>query len=207
MVLKLLHLISVIKALEDEIKSHKQIHEKIISEFESERLVLKNMVTVTDSVMEDQKSSLNKVISAHLKTINTLQEEITASKELVEVEKNNCLTKLKEKETAFETLFEDLIKVRKEKENLEIKLESEINCFHNKVTQLTVEKGSLHEQMEKYKKGMNLTIKIILLILKVPLQHRIKQKTCTFLQMFFAKKKKIMHWCLNWEQLKQNGIL
>ncbi|XP_022116810.2 centromere-associated protein E isoform X2 [Pieris rapae] len=143
-----------IKSLEEEIKTHKQIQEKLISEFESERQVLKNMVTVTESVMEDQKTSLNKVINVHVKTIDALEGEIATLKELINVEKNNSLGKLNEKDQAFEALFRDLDNLRKEKQNLETKLESEISGFQNQVTQLTVEKGSLYEEFEKCKKDI-----------------------------------------------------
>ncbi|CAK1553018.1 unnamed protein product [Leptosia nina] len=143
-----------IKSFEDEIKSHKQIHEKLISEFDSERQVLKNMVTVTESVMDDQKASLNKVISGYIKTIDTLQEEITALKDLVDAEKNNSLTKLKEKENAFEALFQDLNVLRREKESLENRLQSEMATSHNTVTQLTVDKGTLLSSLDKCKKDI-----------------------------------------------------
>ncbi|CAH4029108.1 unnamed protein product [Pieris brassicae] len=143
-----------IKSFEEEIKTHKQIQEKLISEFESERQVLKNMVTVTESVMEDQKTSLNKVINVHVKTIDALEGEIVTLKESINVEKNNYLSKLNEKDHAFEAIFRDLDILRKEKENLENKLESEISGFQNQVTQLTAEKGSLYEEFEKCRKDI-----------------------------------------------------
>ncbi|XP_047503414.1 thyroid receptor-interacting protein 11-like isoform X2 [Pieris napi] len=143
-----------IKSFEEEIKTHKQIQEKLISEFESERQVLKNMITVTESVMEDQKTSLNKVINVHVRTIDALEGEIATLKELINVEKSNSLGKLNEKDHAFEALFRDLDALRKEKENLETKLESEISGFQNQVTQLTDEKGSLYEEFEKCRKDI-----------------------------------------------------
>ncbi|XP_045527206.1 sporulation-specific protein 15-like isoform X3 [Pieris brassicae] len=143
-----------IKSFEEEIKTHKQIQEKLISEFESERQVLKNMVTVTESVMEDQKTSLNKVINVHVKTIDALEGEIVTLKESINVEKNNYLSKLNEKDHAFEAIFRDLDILRKEKENLENKLESEISGFQNQVTQLSAEKGSLYEEFEKCRKDI-----------------------------------------------------
>ncbi|CAG4947768.1 unnamed protein product [Colias eurytheme] len=137
----------VINSFEEEIKSHKQIQEKLISEFESERLVLKNMVTVTESVMEDQKDSLNKVINVHLKTIDTLQEEIAALKQLVEVEKTNTQSKINEKESTSEALCKAYNDVKKDKEALETKYESELK-------QLIIEKNNLSDDLERCKKDV-----------------------------------------------------
>ncbi|XP_038211511.1 centromere-associated protein E-like [Zerene cesonia] len=137
----------VIKSFEEEIKSQKQIQEKLINEFESERLVLRNMVTVTESVMEDQKDSLNKVINVHLKTIDTLQDEIAALKELVELEKTSTQSKINEKEIASEALCKAYNDVKKEKDTLDAKYQSELK-------QLTVEKNNLYDDLERCKKDV-----------------------------------------------------
>ncbi|XP_037961883.2 protein MLP1 [Plutella xylostella] len=74
-----------IKSLEEEIKSHTVNQDKLMKEFESERQVLKNMVTVTESVMEDQKVTLERQIDELTKNNQSLDAEIKVAKEQLEI--------------------------------------------------------------------------------------------------------------------------
>lgn len=112
-----------------------------MNEFESERLVLKNMVTVTESVMEDQKVSLSKAISEQLKANETLKEENQALKELINVEVKTVETKLEEKEILFENVFKELVDARREKENA--------------IKDFDVERNSLAKDIEGLKKELS----------------------------------------------------
>lgn len=125
-----------IKTLEEELKSEKQNKEKLMTDFESERLVLKNMVTVTESVMEDQKVSLNKIIADHVKVNQNLEEEVNNLKRAVDMERKDAETKLQDKGEAFKTVFKELTDIRKEKEILEKELTSEKESYEIKVTSL-----------------------------------------------------------------------
>lgn len=109
--------------LDEEVRGQKLNQEKLISDFESERLVLKNMVTVTESVMEDTKIGLNKVISDHVKANEAFQEENKALQEKLENDKRNAEVKLQEKEIALETALKELFKLKTQKELLEIEID------------------------------------------------------------------------------------
>ncbi|XP_050352139.1 putative leucine-rich repeat-containing protein DDB_G0290503 isoform X2 [Nymphalis io] len=159
-------------SLENDLIIQKQNQDKLISEFESERLVLKNMITVTESVMEDQKSSLNNIISEHVKSNEALEREIITLKAIIDSEKTKFETELRENElkakTAFDAVFKDLSDVRKEKEIIEEDFESQIETLNNKVTSLEQgvlektciidtmkdENKDLIEKLEKYKEDI-----------------------------------------------------
>ncbi|CAH2235348.1 jg5917 [Pararge aegeria aegeria] len=125
-----------IKTLEEELKIQKQNQEKLINDFESERLVLKNMVTVTESIMEDQKVSLSKIIAENTQANQILEDEVRNLKESIEKEKECAQMKLQDKGEAFNTVFKELTDLRKEKETMEKEFISEKELFKNEVTNL-----------------------------------------------------------------------
>ncbi|XP_045777537.1 putative leucine-rich repeat-containing protein DDB_G0290503 isoform X4 [Maniola jurtina] len=139
---------AAIKTLEEDLKSQKQNQEKLINDFESERLVLKNMVTVTESVMEDQKVTLNKTIDEYTKANQILEEEVSNLKQTIETERRYAEIKLQEKGNAFKTVFKELTDLRKEKDHLEKELVSEKNSFEQKVAKLNEEVSEKTSRIE-----------------------------------------------------------
>ncbi|OWR55317.1 hypothetical protein KGM_214355 [Danaus plexippus plexippus] len=127
---------TAIKSLEEELKTQKQNQEKLISDFESERLVLKNMVTVTESVMEDQKIGLNKIISDNMKEREHLMNEIKAMKESTDNERKDYESKIMEKEVVLQTMFKELADLRNDKDTLEMNTISQTNMYENKIETL-----------------------------------------------------------------------
>lgn len=168
-----------IKSLEDDLKVQKQNQDKLITEFESERLVLKNMVTVTESVMEDQKNSLNNIILDNVKANEALQGEIKTLKALIDSERSNFEVVLKDKElkakAALETALKELNELRKEKEDAQKDVESRILELVSKVLVLEenileknclidtfkTENKDLIEKLEKHKEGNTYNLKIM----------------------------------------------
>lgn len=162
-----MYIISAIKSLEEELKTQKQNQEKLISDFESERLVLKNMVTVTESVMEDQKIGLNKIISDNMKEREHLMNEIKAMKESTDNERKDYESKIMEKEVVLQTMFKQLADLRNDKDTLEMKTISQTNMYENKietlegdivkktreVERLYDEIRDLNDALNKYKDG------------------------------------------------------
>lgn len=160
-----------IKSLEDDLKVQKQNQDKLITEFESERLVLKNMITVTESVMEDQKNSLNNIILDNVKANEALEGEIKTLKALIDSERSNFEIVLKDKEikakAAFEIALKELNELRKEKEDAQKDFESQIQKLESKVLLLEknileknclidttkTENKDLIEKLEKHKEG------------------------------------------------------
>ncbi|XP_026743686.1 centrosome-associated protein CEP250-like isoform X2 [Trichoplusia ni] len=156
---------SAIKTLEDEVKNEKLNLEKLINDFESERQVLKNMVTVTESIMEDQKTTLNNVIAEHLKTNENLQEENKHLKDLLENEKKQFEVKIKEKDAALETMIKEIgeIKIAKDKLEIEVNVKNEhfgkeIIVLQNRLQDKMLEAKRLQKeckqmtkQIQKYK--------------------------------------------------------
>ncbi|XP_028166924.1 centromere-associated protein E-like isoform X3 [Ostrinia furnacalis] len=129
----------VVKSLEEEVKVQKHNQEKLLGEFESERLVLKNMVTVTESVMEDQKLSLSNVIAEHVKVNDTLKEENKALKEELESKIKNTEVKLQEKETLFENALKELTVMKIAKESNKKEFEHAKDQLVNEITALKKE--------------------------------------------------------------------
>ncbi|XP_052743721.1 repetitive organellar protein [Bicyclus anynana] len=157
-----------IKTLEEHLKTQKQNQEKLINEFESERLVLKNMVTVTESVMEDQKVSLNKIIAENTKANQVLEEEVRSLKQIVESERKSTDAKLQDKDDAFATLFKELTNLRNEKANIEKELTSEKESFDkqlaklleevtektSKIAKLSAENNEIREKINEQTEGI-----------------------------------------------------
>lgn len=141
--------------MEDEVKSQKQNQEKLVSEFESERLVLKNMVIVTESVMEDQKQSLNNAVSEHLKANEILKEENRALKEAMATQDKVAEKKMQEHETLFENALKELTEVKIEKENIKKDFE--------------LEKQSMIHEIEVLKKDLSKKVSVIEIL---ELQHK-----------------------------------
>ncbi|VVC96668.1 unnamed protein product [Leptidea sinapis] len=137
-----------IKCLEEEVKVEKHNQEKLISDFESERLVLKNMVTVTESIMEDQKVSSHKSITIYEKTIESLNQEIELLKSQIETEKGNAFTSLQEKEFALECIVADLHKERNQKETIESELNAQIKLLNEKNSNITTELKSKNTELQ-----------------------------------------------------------
>ncbi|XP_049876763.1 cytadherence high molecular weight protein 2-like isoform X2 [Pectinophora gossypiella] len=138
----------VVTSLEEEVKIQKQNQEKLISDFESERQVIKNMVTVTESIMEDQKVSLTKVISDHEKTIETLQTEKKALEELIEATNKKADELVQEKQVAFETVFKELTEIRKEKETIEKEMTINKEFLNKEIAMLKEELTSISSKTE-----------------------------------------------------------
>lgn len=125
--------------LDDEIRTQKLNQEKLICDFESERLVLKNMVTVTESVMEDTKIGLNKVIFDHVKANEAFQAENKALHEKLENDKRNAEVKLQDKEIILETALRELYEVKSQKELLDIELDVQKEHFNKEIAIITSE--------------------------------------------------------------------
>lgn len=128
---------AVIKMLDEEVRIQKLNQEKLISDFESERLVLKNMVTVTESVMEDTKIGLNKVISDHVKANEACQEEKKALQEKLENDIQNAEVKLQDKEIALETALKELYKLKSQKELLQIEIDVQKEHCNKEIATIT----------------------------------------------------------------------
>ncbi|CAH1640408.1 unnamed protein product [Spodoptera littoralis] len=138
-----------IKALEEEIKLEVQNKQKLIKDFDAERQILKNMVTVTESIMEDQKVALNNIIAEHVRTNEALQEEKEAITKALEKEKENSKIKLQEKDYAVEMLLKETAEVKIEKDSIEKQLKEVIE---NEIKNLQVkveEKESAFELLVK----------------------------------------------------------
>ncbi|CAB3242343.1 unnamed protein product [Arctia plantaginis] len=140
-----------IKSLEEEIKNEKLSQEKLMNDFESERQVIKNMVAVTESVMEDQKVIFKNTILEKDKTIEMLDEEkITLSNERNELE-----LKLQEKETALALTQNEIIELRLEKENLEKEITLLKETSHKDITALQGEIQIKEDEVMQLKENNN----------------------------------------------------
>ncbi|CAH0590110.1 unnamed protein product [Chrysodeixis includens] len=160
---------SVIKSLEEEVKTEKLNLERLINDFESERQVLKNMVAVTESIMEDQKMTLNNVIAEHLKANENLQEENKHIKDILETEKKHFEVKVKEKDSALESMIKDMgeLKIAKDKLEVEVNVKNEhfgkeIVVLQNRLQDKTIEAKGLQKeyrhmfkQIQKFKMVIN----------------------------------------------------
>lgn len=144
--------------LDDEVRTQKLNQEKLISDFESERLVLKNMVTVTESVMEDAKIGLNKVISDHIKANEASQEENKALQEKLENDKRNAEVKLQDKEIALETALKELFELKSQKQLFDIEFDVQKEHSNKKIAIIAGEiwtSGSYIEGLESQNKVLN----------------------------------------------------
>lgn len=142
-------------SLEDEIKTGKQNIDKMIKDFDAEREVLKNMVTVTEAVMEDQKTSLKNVISEHLKAKVALQEAVNELTKVVKDTEN----KYHAIEIAFSSVLSVLRRERIEKDLVEKESEDLREYLDELVNELKKEintKASVVASMET--KNKNLTV-------------------------------------------------
>uniref|UniRef100_A0A2A4JIT1 Uncharacterized protein n=1 Tax=Heliothis virescens TaxID=7102 RepID=A0A2A4JIT1_HELVI len=144
----------VIKGLEEEIKAEVQKQQKMVKDFESERQILKNMVTVTESIMEDQKVTLNNVVAEHARANETLQEENKNITELLENTKKDFETKLQEKDATLDTLFKDLAEVKLEKDKIKKEvsvekgeLENEVKNLETKLIEKETELESVYKEI------------------------------------------------------------
>lgn len=145
------------KTLKDELKVRTIANEKLISDFDNERQVLKNMVTVTEDIMEDQKTGLNTIITEHVKVSEDLKEEIKALKESLENEKEKCIILLKEKDSGFEYSLKQLndernaremlaASIKKLKEEL-VTVKDEIKVKNIEIEKLIVEKKECAQKL------------------------------------------------------------
>lgn len=110
-----------------------------MKEFESERQVLKNMVTVTESVMEDQKVTLERQIDELTKNNQSLDAEIKVVKEQLEV--------VTEEKTASDKKQQEL-----ETEVLDLKVELQGKA--TMVETLEQKTNELVEDVNKHNNGM-----------------------------------------------------
>lgn len=146
---------TAIQSLEDEVKTEKHKQEKLINDFESERQVLKNMVTVTESVMEDQKVTLNNAISEQIKVNEVLQEENKGIKEMIQTERKTFEMKVLEKETAIESIQKELESLKLEKEEAEKETSSQKEALDKEISLLKSEIHEKHIEVEKLKDENN----------------------------------------------------
>lgn len=142
--------------LDNEIRTQKLNQEKLISDFESERLVLKNMVTVTESVMEDTKIGLNKVISDHIKTNEAFQKENKALQEKLENDKRNTEVKFQDKEMILETALKELYELKSQKESLDIEINVQKEHFNKEIAFITGEISTARSYIEELESENNI---------------------------------------------------
>lgn len=143
--------------MQDELKAEKQQQEKLISDFESERLVLKNMITVTESVMEDQKISYEKTISDYDKIKQELHDENAKLKDTIKLDTFRFETIIREKEEAFQILYRDFSDARSLKEALERKVAKLDEDIDVKTKELKVSDEAYNravKQLKEFEKGM-----------------------------------------------------
>lgn len=151
----------MIKSLEEKVKTVKQNEAKLIDDFESERLVLKNMLTVTESVMEDQKISLNNIISQHVKANAILQQEKESLRETVEKEKENLSSQLIQKDAVIVTILNDLSNIKEERDKI---IKDVTTQYQTMINEMSLLKNQLdikiravqnkdNTELEKYKEG------------------------------------------------------
>lgn len=119
-----------------------------MKEFESERQVLKNMVTVTESVMEDQKVTLERQIDELTKNNQSLDAEIKVVKEQLEV--------VTEEKTASDKKQQEL-----ETEVLDLKVELQGKA--TMVETLEQKTNELVEDVNKHNNGMYLVDSYLLI--------------------------------------------
>lgn len=141
----------------------KQNIDKIITDFDAERQVLKNMVTVTESVMEDQKTSLNNNITEHLRAKETLQDHVNElTKVLKETEKKHHSIEVSFNSILFllrrERVEKDL--VEKESEDLREYLDELVRELIKEriskastIASLETRSNKLIVDLDKYKNG------------------------------------------------------
>lgn len=98
------------------------------------------MVTVTESVMEDQKVHLNKIIAEHIKTNDRLQNEIKTLEATIKNDKENSEVKLNETKEFLNNILEKLTKefsdYRKERDDVEKDLVSQNEVLKNKILEM-----------------------------------------------------------------------
>ncbi|XP_021206607.2 centromere-associated protein E isoform X2 [Bombyx mori] len=165
-----------IKSLEDNLKLAMQNQEKQINDFESERQVLRNMITVTESIMEDQKTGFNNTLSEYLKNIETLKLENKDIKQTFEQDTLLLQTKLKENDNIIQMLMKELTDVKNEKVDIEknlsevqVQLETitaELNAVSNELDLKKIEyekleacNRSVTEELERHKKDVDCLVK------------------------------------------------
>lgn len=158
----------VIKSLKNELKSQKETKENLITEFESERKMLKKTISVAKAVLEDQKVSLHKVIFEHVKANEKLKQDNEVLRQSIETEIKKTEIKLKEKEESLQNLVKEITEVRNEKENMQKLLKMENQDLMNELEMLrkevcfkqsqieTLENNNVELRMdlEKYNHGM-----------------------------------------------------
>lgn len=85
------------------------------------------MVTVTESIMEDQKVTLNNIISEHVQANEILQKENKTILEEFENERKGFESKLQAQGNSLESLFKEMADIRHDKERFEkdIKVQKE----------------------------------------------------------------------------------
>ncbi|KAJ8717390.1 hypothetical protein PYW08_005789 [Mythimna loreyi] len=144
-----------IKALEDEIKNEIQNQQKLLKDFDSERQVLKNMITVTESVMEDQKVTLNNIISEHVRANEVLEKENKTILEEFESERKGFASKLQEKENSLESLFKEMAEIRVEKEKFEKEIKAEKEASVKEINNLEAKLQEKENSLESLSKEMD----------------------------------------------------
>lgn len=162
----------MIKTLEEKLKTHKETIDKLMSDFESEKQVLKNVVSATESVMEDTKLGLNNEVSQHLRAKDRLEVEIKELKIALQVVES----KYQGLDIANTSLFSLLKLERQVKQNVEKESEimrdyldevvsyisKERNTNTSVISALEFQEKAMTGDYERIKNGKSTTIRHII---------------------------------------------
>ncbi|XP_075980966.1 uncharacterized protein LOC142979736 isoform X3 [Anticarsia gemmatalis] len=144
----------VIKSLEEQVKIQEQKYDKLVSDFESERQVLKNMVSVTESIMEDQKLTLNNTIAEQTRLNDELLRDNNNIKQDILALRNNYEQNILDKDTALQALHKELAEVKIEKEMLNneiVTLKNDVQNSEEEVGKLKEDNNTLAATLQSYK--------------------------------------------------------
>lgn len=106
------------------------------------------MVTVTESVMEDTKIGLNKVITDHVKANEAFQEEIKVLQEKLDNDNRNAEVKLLDKEVTLEAALKELFELKSQKELLDIEIEGLKEHSNKEIAIITRELSTARSYIE-----------------------------------------------------------
>ncbi|XP_041984390.1 GRIP and coiled-coil domain-containing protein 2-like isoform X2 [Aricia agestis] len=148
-----------ISLLEEEVKCQKQKQDKLISEFESERVVLKNIVSVTEDVMEDQKLNFNNKFTEVTKQNKELKDHVKKLEEQIVTERKNAELTLNDKVDILNIALKDLSDIKDVKKSLEeenLTLKELVSKKTEEIELTTSEKNSLEQILESVKNDKSL---------------------------------------------------
>ncbi|XP_075980965.1 uncharacterized protein LOC142979736 isoform X2 [Anticarsia gemmatalis] len=186
----------VIKSLEEQVKIQEQKYDKLVSDFESERQVLKNMVSVTESIMEDQKLTLNNTIAEQTRLNDELLRDNNNIKQDILALRNNYEQNILDKDTALQALHKELAEVKIEKEMLNneiVTLKNDVQNSEEEVGKLKEDNNTLAATLQSYKDNIvsleetNAELKIQQEAVKVELRNDIDGLTQTLRELIQHK--------------------